>query len=184
MKARCMSRRSTPVSGCRGWEGPFCSDPTPHLGSLKSAPAELGACVIDGGEERSAHHSLFAPPHPRGSVRLTGPRGYVRRLCPWLSEVQEVGVAYSLAGDSRRIVAGRGRQRHRPGRSERGGASRKGGGAGAGPPIRFWKLLEVIAVLLLLLLPPQRVPPPAQAGATPCGEKMSFFPPVRLLLKI
>lgn len=174
-----MSRRSTPVSGCRGWEGPI-----PHLESLKAAPAEQGACVIDGGEERSTNHSLFAPSHPRGSVRLTGPRGYFRRLCPRLPEVQEVGVAYSLAGDSRRTVAGRGRQRHRPGRSEWGGASSKGGGAGAGPPIRFWKLLEVIAVLLMLLLPPQRVPPPAQAGATPFGEKMFLLPRVLLVLKI
>lgn len=86
-----MSQRSTHVSGCRDWEGPFCSDPIPHLGSLKSAPAEQGACVIDGGEERSANHSLFAPSHLRESARLTGPRGYVRRLYPRLPEVQEVG---------------------------------------------------------------------------------------------
>lgn len=149
---------------CRGWEGPLCSDPTPRLGSLTSAPAEQGACATEGGEARSANHSASAPSHPRGSAGLAGPRGNVGGPWPRPPEAQVWGPD-APAGDARRPVAGRGRQRHRPGRSERGGASREGGAAGAGPPGRFWKLLEGVAVPLLLLLPPQRVPPPAPASA-------------------
>lgn len=128
--------------------------------------------VIDGGEEGSINHSLYAPSDPRGRAGLAGPGegGRESRLRLYL-RVNRTGSATPYPGPRENGSGAEPQQRQDPGRSGWGGASREGGGAGAGAPRRAWKLLEVIAVPPSSLLPPRAgKESPARLGQRPSSS--------------
>lgn len=172
-----MSQCSTHVGDCRSWGGvPLPIPPRwrTHPQSLFSeggagptAPTAQGRVIDREGGGQS--FPLCSVPLPRECQASWA--WQVENRVPPLPRINRIGRAHLLLpGDPGRVawVTQQLQRRPRPQKAGRGLEER--GGAGAGPPRRVWKLLEVIAV------PPSSLLPLGAGKESPCQPRPAPFP--------